>query len=254
MEAMEPNAAHLWEALVARADGPMVFRVSMLALTAGWLAVSAGLRESRDDPARRRGAASDVAGRRNVDVNEFGRDVASVATGAFLADLFFQVTVLDTHHLGESLLVSGLFSVVPYALLRRFTRRVARAPAHPPAGERPLDAATKLAYRRTFVAYERTLLAWTRTSFALITFGFSVAKLLEAEGRSVGIGLRAWDVALTLVSLGVFSLMGASLTLGAAIHALRALDAELPRSMALVLAGLVAALGAGTLVTTLLGG
>ncbi|HSF45793.1 MAG TPA: DUF202 domain-containing protein [Chitinophagaceae bacterium] len=39
---------------------------------------------------------------------------------------------------------------------------------------------------RVYLAYERTLLAWVRTGTNLLTFGFAIIKLLEAEAASPG--------------------------------------------------------------------
>jgi putative membrane protein len=43
----------------------------------------------------------------------------------------------------------------------------------------PPDAATRLAFERTFLAHERTQMAWARTSLALISFGFALAKIFH---------------------------------------------------------------------------
>src|SRR5512144_3244681 len=39
---------------------------------------------------------------------------------------------------------------------------------------------------RVYLAFERTLLAWVRTGTNLFTFGFAIAKLLQAEVTSPG--------------------------------------------------------------------
>ena len=39
---------------------------------------------------------------------------------------------------------------------------------------------------RVYLAFERTLLAWVRTGTNLLTFGFAIIKLLEAEASSPG--------------------------------------------------------------------
>ena len=77
-----------------------------------------------------------------------------------------------------------------------------------------LDISTKLAYARTRAAYERTMMSWIRTATSLITFGFSVYKFFQFEKPTNGsenrlVGPR--EFALTLVSIGLFSLVLQSL-------------------------------------------
>ena len=77
-----------------------------------------------------------------------------------------------------------------------------------------LDISTKLAYARTRAAYERTMMSWIRTATSLITFGFSVYKFFQFEKPTNGsenrlVGPR--EFALTLVSIGLFSLVLATL-------------------------------------------
>jgi putative membrane protein len=62
----------------------------------------------------------------------------------------------------------------------------------------PLDSSTRLAYERTYLAHERTLMGWVRTAIALISFGFTIAKVFEylrekgASGRRfLALGLWA---------------------------------------------------------------
>ena len=51
-------------------------------------------------------------------------------------------------------------------------------PVHKPSVP-PLDTSSRLAYERTYLAHERTLMAWVRTALALISFGFTIAKVFE---------------------------------------------------------------------------
>jgi uncharacterized membrane protein YidH (DUF202 family) len=89
----------------------------------------------------------------------------------------------------------------------RMTEQITRgAPA--------LDISTRLACARTRAVYERTMLSWIRTATSLITFGFSVYKFFQFEKPTNGsenrlVGPR--EFALTLVSIGLFSLVSATL-------------------------------------------
>lgn len=76
------------------------------------------------------------------------------------------------------------------------------------------DTSTELARERTREAADRTLMAWIRTSLSLISFGFGVGKvfdLLDAAFPAKHLDpLRAsLVVAISLVTLGMLSLLGA---------------------------------------------
>ena len=110
----------------------------------------------------------------------------------------------------------------------------------------PLDTSTELAFERTRVAYERTMMSWIRTATSLITFGFSIYKFfqLEAQGsvrRNRLIGPR--EFAFMLVSIGLISLLLATLEYRQNIRALGAQYAGKQRSLAVVVAALNSILG-----------
>ena len=102
-----------------------------------------------------------------------------------------------------------------------------------------LDVSTKLAFDRTRLAYDRTMMAWVRTATALITFGFTIYKFfqLESAGRRQNdyiIGPR--EFALLMISIGVVSLLMATIQHRWDRNALRALSPEVPRSLAALMA------------------
>jgi putative membrane protein len=109
-----------------------------------------------------------------------------------------------------------------------------------------LDTSTRLAFERTRAAYERTMMAWIRTATSLITFGFAVYKFFQLElpsdrAETPLIGPR--EFALMLVSIGLFSLLLAILQHRQNIRALGAQYASNQRSLAVLLAALIAVLG-----------
>jgi putative membrane protein len=109
-----------------------------------------------------------------------------------------------------------------------------------------LDLSTKLAFDRTWVAYERTMLAWVRTATSLITFGFSVFKFFQivregGEQRNYLIGARQFG--LLLVSIGLISLLLATLQYRQNIQMLGEEYQGRPRSLAVIVAGLISILG-----------
>ena len=113
-------------------------------------------------------------------------------------------------------------------------------------GSERLDTATRLAFDRTRAAYERTMMAWIRTSTSLITFGFSIYKFFQIEvpppGRQNRI-IGPHGFALILVSIGVFSLILATLEYRQNIRTLGAEFAGQRRSLAVLVAALISMLG-----------
>lgn len=87
-----------------------------------------------------------------------------------------------------------------------------------------------LALQRTMMASERTFMAWTRTAISLITFGFSVPKILEYSAepsrRLLGeSGPRAFGT--TLVCLGVVVLVASAFQHGKLVRRTKALHRDL---------------------------
>jgi putative membrane protein len=119
---------------------------------------------------------------------------------------------------------------------------------------RELDLSTKLAFDRTWVAYERTMLAWVRTATSLITFGFSVYKFFqivrEEGGRNTHL-IGARQFGLLLVSIGLASLALATLEYRQNIRRLGQEYEGRPRSLAVIVAGLISVLGIAALILML---
>ena len=120
----------------------------------------------------------------------------------------------------------------------------------------PLNVSTRLAFDRTRLAHDRTMMAWVRTATSLISFGFTIYKFFEFE---IAKGAAPYDgiigpreFALLMISIGIFSLLMATIQHRVDIKALRAVDPEVPRSMAALLAGLIAILGLVALVAVIL--
>ena len=108
-----------------------------------------------------------------------------------------------------------------------------------------LDLSTRLAVDRTRVAYERTMMAWIRTATSLITFGFTIYKFFQIEappGRPNRlIGPRGF--AFILVSIGLFSLILATLEHRQNIRTLGEDYGVRRRSLAVLVAALISLLG-----------
>ena len=112
--------------------------------------------------------------------------------------------------------------------------------------ELPRPDSNEMAVDRTWLAHERTLMAWVRTATSMISFGFTIYKFFEFEeskhtaARS-GL-LTPRDFALIMISIGLVSLLGA--TIGHR-RAIRSLSVQLQgrRSLAELVAFLIAILG-----------
>jgi putative membrane protein len=119
----------------------------------------------------------------------------------------------------------------------------------------PLDTSTRLAYERTYLAHERTLMGWVRTAIALISFGFTIAKvfeyLREKEGaRATLLGPRA--VGSVMIAMGLVALVLATMQHRQASKILRERSPDLPPSLAGVMAGFFALLGILALISVTL--
>jgi putative membrane protein len=87
------------------------------------------------------------------------------------------------------------------------------------------------------LAYERTALAWTRTALSLIGFGFSIDKLFEAVKTPFPIGPRA--IGITMIAFGLLAL----LLFVIEVRKFHNRYAQMPRSIANVLAAMIGLLG-----------
>ena len=116
----------------------------------------------------------------------------------------------------------------------------------PPRSAPALDTSTELAFERTRNSYENTMMSWIRTATSLITFGFSIYKFFQIEAPSEKqqnylIGPR--EFALALVSIGLISLLLATLENRQNIRRLGAQHAGKQRSLSVLVAALIAILG-----------
>src|SRR5882672_9312173 len=84
----------------------------------------------------------------------------------------------------------------------------------------------EMAVDRTWLAHERTLMAWVRTATSMISFGFTIYKFFEFEANKTTSPrtslLSPRDFAIFMVSIGLISLLGATMGHRKAVRALRA--------------------------------
>jgi len=119
-----------------------------------------------------------------------------------------------------------------------------------------LPTNTQLALERTRFAYERTLMAWVRTALSLISFGFTIYKFFELQGKpgeaatQGPFGVRAF--ALLMIGIGLTALLLATFEHQRNVAAMRKQYGNVPFSLAAFVALLVGGLGVVGLVSVLL--
>jgi putative membrane protein len=106
---------------------------------------------------------------------------------------------------------------------------------------------TKLAYERTNLAHERTLMAWVRTATSLITFGFTIYKFFQLEMSVARVRpqqlIGAREFAIFMIAIGLIALTVATIQNWRERNNLKKQYAEIPRSLAGLVAGLISLLG-----------
>ena len=106
---------------------------------------------------------------------------------------------------------------------------------------------TELALDRTWLAHERTLMAWIRTAASMISFGFTIYKFFELEvgnNPKVPQGLLSPRVfSLIMVSVGLISLLLATIQHRREVRHLASQSTIHKRSIAEFVAALVAGFG-----------
>jgi putative membrane protein len=142
--------------------------------------------------------------------------------------------------------------LLAYLLLRAPANAISQREERSAMNEEPthkqstLDTSTRLAYERTYLAHERTLMAWVRTAIALISFGFTIAKVFELLREKHGeratlLGPRV--IGIIMIATGLVALALATIQHRQASKVLRERCPDLPRSLTGVMAAFFALLG-----------
>ncbi len=101
----------------------------------------------------------------------------------------------------------------------------------------------QMAADRTWMAHERTLMAWIRTATSMISFGFTIYKFFEGRPPNPHTLLTSRDFAILMIGFGLISLTLATIQHLIEIRSIADLTTRKRRSIALVLAILLAVLG-----------
>ncbi len=105
---------------------------------------------------------------------------------------------------------------------------------------------TDLAARRTLMAIDRTLMAWLRTALSMISFGFTIYKILQTfqvDGMALPRPDTPRNIGLFLIGLGTLAIVMGTVEYWEAIRRLRHIGQVRFLRSSLVMALLMSALG-----------
>ncbi|MDM0084934.1 DUF202 domain-containing protein [Variovorax sp. J31P179] len=98
------------------------------------------------------------------------------------------------------------------------------APPRPKTSDELAQIRTDLAVERTLMASDRSLMAWVRTGLSMISFGFTIYKVLEAfqqQGGHLRSDAAARNVGLFLTGLGTVSIVVGTIEYWARLKSLK---------------------------------
>ena len=123
---------------------------------------------------------------------------------------------------------------------------MARMNDEPRSPHDPIDVATSLAASRTVMAADRSLMAWVRTGLSMISFGFTIYKVLQGlhdAGVKAGHFESPRAVGLFLTALGTLSMAMGTVEYWYTVKAMRPLGDFRAMRPAMVMAMIMAATG-----------
>ena len=125
----------------------------------------------------------------------------------------------------------------------------------PDSAVHSLDS-TQLAANRTWLAHERTLMAWVRTGTSMISFGFTIYKFFQFESKDLTPVRKSLlsprDFGLIMVSIGLLSLLMATIQHRIQVRELRSYLSPPPQSLAELVGAIVSVFGLLVLLATIL--
>jgi len=105
---------------------------------------------------------------------------------------------------------------------------------------------TQLAIQRTFMAADRTLMAWIRTAMSMISFGFTIYKVVDGLRNTavpVAVHLDGRQSGLILSGLGVLCMSVGIIEYIRTVDSLREHDSSLRKRGTLLIAGFMLFIG-----------
>ena len=123
---MEEILKRVWDNLIARASGPMNFRLLIQPAVASFLAIRAGLKDSREGRPTFLWTAITSAAHRTELFRQGRKDVGKVFAIAAVLDAIYQLMVQRGVYVLELVIVATTLVVIPYVLLRGPVSRIAK--------------------------------------------------------------------------------------------------------------------------------
>ena len=123
---MDDLIARIWHDLGGRVGGPLTFRLIIQPLVAIFLAVRAGLKDSREGKPPYFWSILNNQDHRRELLRNGWKDVARLFGFAVLMDLIYQLIVFRWFYPFETLIVAVVLALVPYLVLRGLVTRFAQ--------------------------------------------------------------------------------------------------------------------------------
>ncbi len=141
MDAILESLSRGIDQLLARANGPLHFRLLVMPTVVTLLALRAGLKDAREgEPAFLWEIIVNPAGRRKRLLSAWN-DIARVFILALVLDTAYQLIFLRAFYVEQALIVAVACAIAPYALFRGPTTRLVRALSRKEAGATNTSAA-----------------------------------------------------------------------------------------------------------------
>lgn len=123
---VEEILQRFWNNLIARASGPMNFRLLIQPAMASFLAIRAGIKDAREGQSAFLWTAVRNRAHRPELFRQARNDVGKVFALAVILEAIYQLMVQRGVYAGELLIVATSLAVVPYVLLRGPVSRIAK--------------------------------------------------------------------------------------------------------------------------------
>ncbi|HEU4928372.1 MAG TPA: hypothetical protein VFU38_00970 [Candidatus Krumholzibacteria bacterium] len=123
---MDDFFMRLGDALSARLDGPMKFRLVIQPVVAAFFAIRAGLADARNGRPPFFWTVLTNRDSRAAMLKDGWKDIAKVFTMAVVMDLVYQFIVARDVRVASALVLAALLCFVPYIVLRGPVNRLAR--------------------------------------------------------------------------------------------------------------------------------
>ena len=119
--------ARVWQDLIARPDGPLFARLLIQPTVAVIFGIRAGLKDGREGRGAYLWRITWDASSRPQALRQGWKDVGKLFVAALVLDLVYQWLELPGLLPGEAVVVAACLALIPYALVRSVTRRLAAA-------------------------------------------------------------------------------------------------------------------------------